>query len=196
MSRIYSEFNDISKKIIVKEPNGSHGADIISASLPKSKFILIIRDCRDIIDSGLDSMKKGGWRANWQEHNIKDDQRLSFVEKEARTLKSTWEVAFNAYEQHANDLKYIVHYEDLRENTYQEVKKLYKFLEIEIDDDNLKKLVEKSSFENIPEDQKGSCKHARSATPGLWKSNLKQSEIELIHEILGSMLKKFGYTVN
>jgi len=196
LARIYSEFQDISRKIIIKEPNGSLAADIISQSLPKSKFLLVVRDCRDVIDSVVDGMRKGGWRASWQEYYITDEQRSSFIEEEAKTIQITWEVLFNAYKQHANDSKYIIRYENLRTNTLQELKKLYEFLEIKIDHDILKKIVQKYSYENIPEKWKGTGKSCRSATPGLWKSNLNQSEIKIIHKILGPTLKKLDYSVN
>jgi len=194
--RIYSEFQDTSRKIIIKEPNGSLAADIISQSLPKSKFLLVVRDCRDAIASVVDGMKKGGWRANWQGYYITDEQRSSFIEEEAKTIQLTWEVLFNAYKQHANDSKYIIRYENLRTNTLQELKKLYEFLEIKVDHDILKKIVQKYSYENIPEKWKGTSKSKRSATPGLWKSDLNQNEIKIIHKILGPTLKKLGYSVN
>jgi len=61
LNRIYSQYRDLSHKIILKEPNGSHGADKIIHCLPSSKIILLMRDGRDVLDSILDAMKKDGW---------------------------------------------------------------------------------------------------------------------------------------
>jgi len=194
--RIYSEFLETGKKIIIKEPNGSLAADILSESLPKSKFILIVRDCRDVIASLVDGMKEGGWLAQFSGHHITDEQRPSFIEEEAIIIQKTWEVLLRAYKKHDDDLKYCIHYEDLRVNTLQELKKLYEFLEIKIELETLKKIVQKYDFKNIPDNQKGQGKSKRSATPGLWKSNLTTQEITIIHKILGPTLKSLGYSEN
>ena len=52
---------------------------------------------------------------------------------------------------------------------------------------------DKFSFEKIPVNQKGDGMSKRRATPGLWKKNLKQEEINLINKILGPTLTKLGY---
>ena len=43
LNRIYAQFQDVNSVIIIKEPNGSMGADIISEALPNSKIILLLR---------------------------------------------------------------------------------------------------------------------------------------------------------
>jgi len=193
LQRIYSEFKDLSKKIIIKEPNGSLAADIITSAVPKSKFVLVVRDCRDNIDSVLNGMKEGGWRANWQGFSISDSKRESFIEDEAKVIQKTWEILLKAYENHDDDKKYLIRYENLRFKTLEELEKLYKFLGIECNSEILAEIIEKFSFENIPQNQKGDGMSKRSATPGLWKSNLKQNEVEIINKILGPTLNKLGY---
>lgn len=194
--RIYSEFLETGKKIIIKEPNGSLAADILSESLSKSKFILVVRDCRDVIASLADGMREGGWLAQSNGYHITDEQRPSFIEEEAITIQKTWEVLLNAYRKHDDDLKYCIRYEDLRINTLQELKKLYEFLEIKIELETLKKIVQKYDFKNIPDNQKGQGQSKRSATPALWKKNLTPQEITIIHKILGPTLKSLGYSEN
>jgi len=193
LSRIYAEFQDISKKIIIKSPTGSIGSDIISETLPQSKIIIVQRDPRDVIDSIVDAMKEGSWRSKWLEHSLSSENRLSFVEDEANVIVKTWEVLWKTYEKHSKNLKYLVKYEDLRKNTLQELEKLYRFIEIDIDKKVLEKIVEKSRFEKISDRDKGSGKIKRSATPGKWKENLNNEEIVAMEKILKETLNKLGY---
>jgi hypothetical protein len=76
------------------------------------------------------------------------------------------------------------------------LKKIYEFLEIEISDKELTKIVEKSSFEKIPKGQRGSGKFARSATPGKWKENFSPEEQKIMTEIMSDTLKEMGYEDN
>jgi len=96
-------------------------------------------------------------------------------------------------ENHKKELQYLVKYEDLRKNTFDELKKIYEFLGMKIDDGELEKIIEKYSFEKIPKEQKGSGKFYRSAQPGKWKENFTDEEVALIEEIMGSTLKKLEY---
>ena len=121
LARIYSEFKDTSKKIIVKEPNGSMGSDIISESLPLSKIIIVQRDPRDIIDSIVDGMKEGGWRSKFIGYSLTSENRLSFIENEANTIVKTWEILWKTYKNHSEKLRYLVKYEELRKNTLQQI---------------------------------------------------------------------------
>ena len=50
LARTFSQTNTLSMKIIVKEPNGSGGANILLECLPKSQLIFLLRDGRDVVD--------------------------------------------------------------------------------------------------------------------------------------------------
>ena len=47
--------------MVIKEVNGSHGADLVMSLFPRSKMIFLVRDGRDVLDSLLDANKEGGW---------------------------------------------------------------------------------------------------------------------------------------
>ena len=48
---------------MIKEPNGSHGADVVMSILSRSRMIFQLRDGRDVIDSILHAHSGGGWLA-------------------------------------------------------------------------------------------------------------------------------------
>ena len=76
-----------------------------------------------------------------------------------------------------------------------ELRKIYHFLDIEITDDQLEKIINKHDFKKIPEKEKGTGKFFRSASIGGWKNNFNLDEQHLMNSIMGKMLKKINYEV-
>ncbi len=59
-NRIQCQFQDLSKKIIIKAPiAGSLGFPIIAECFPNSQLIWLLRDGRDVIDSQIDAITHG-----------------------------------------------------------------------------------------------------------------------------------------
>jgi len=192
LNRINFQYNDLSRKIIIKEPNGSMGVDIIMDCLPTSKLIVILRDGRDIIDSIIDGRTGEGWMTK-NRPAIEERARFPFMISYSKEWVGRMSLIMETYDKHPEDIRYLVKYEDLRTNTVEELGKIYKFLGIEIEKEEIEKIVEKYSFENIPAEKKGKGKPKRSASPGKWKENLPEKEQSVIQDIMGNMLLKLGY---
>jgi len=194
LNRIYSQFQNLSTKIIITDPEGSIGADIISECLSNSKIIILLRDGRDVIDSVVDSYKKNSWALKkYPLQSLTKDNRKSIIIKRAKFYVKVSEVLIQAYEKHSKKLRFKVKYEDLRKNTHKELKKLYNFIGIKITKNDLEQIIEKYSFENIPEKKKGSGKVTRSASPGKWTENFNNKEKKIIAKIIKDTLKNLGY---
>jgi len=195
--RIYAQFPTFEKNIIVKEPSTLLDAsDIISASTPNSKIIILFRDGRDVIDSFRDGRSEGGWQAKTSAAILNQFNKKLFIERRAKLWVKQTENLLKAYENHNSNLRFLLRYEDLLNNTFNKTKELYQFLDISISDIKLKELIEKFKFENIPESERGPGKFYRAAKPGLWKENFNKKEQGLMHEIMGKTLSKAGYDVN
>jgi len=195
LNRINAQIQDLSTKIILKEPSGSLAAEIIAECLPRSKIIVILRDGRDVLDSKIDALRKGGWATQNEGgfSSMEKENRMLFIKTRSRYWVKLVEILMRAFEKHQNDLKLLIHYEKLREDTVSQVKKIYEFLGIDIPEDTLSDIVNKFSFENLPENEKGSGKFRRFAQPGLWRDNFNEDEKQIIKEIMNETLKKIGY---
>jgi hypothetical protein len=157
-------------------------------------MIFLIRDGRDVVDSWIDGLKKDAWFTKryeftaWNEKNKTDE-----IVRQASYWVKTMEIIELAYENHSKKLRYMVKYEDIRNNTFEELKKIYDFIGIKISEKELEYIVEKYSFENIPSEKKGSGKVTRSASPGKWKENFTQEEQKIMNEIMDEKLRELGY---
>jgi hypothetical protein len=98
--------------------------------------------------------------------------------------------AKKAYEAHRGR-KVLVHYEDLRSDTLGQMERIYSTLGIAVDKEKLAQVVEKRSWENIPEENKGEGKFYRKASPGSWKEDLTPPQVEIVERITAPLLKEF-----
>jgi Sulfotransferase domain len=59
-----------------------------------------------------------------------------------------------------------------------------------VDEGELERVVEKHSWENIPEEEKGEGKFYRKATPGGWREDLSPEQAEAIERITAPLMKE------
>jgi hypothetical protein len=182
--------------LVVKEPNGSMGAQILMESLPESRMILLIRDPRDIVSSMLDGARQGGWmyerkeNEEWKRRAVPDKNPDNFVRNRSRKYLQHAGSAKKAYDAHEGP-KVLVRYEELRSDTLGTMKRIYSTLGIEVDEGELARVVEKHSWENIPEDQKGQGKFYRKASPGGWREDLTPEQTQIIEKMTAPLLEEF-----
>ena len=182
--------------LVVKEPNGSIGAPLIMEALPESRMIFLIRDPRDIVSSMLDGARQGGWmyerkeNENWKRRAAANNNPDNFVRNRSRKYLEHAGSAKKAYDAHKGP-KVLVRYEELRSDTLGTMKRIYSTLGIEVDQAQLEQVVNKHSWENIPEDQKGQGKFYRKATPGGWREDLTPEQAQIIEKVTAPLLKEF-----
>jgi len=192
--RFHAQFNDLTKKIIVKEPTTLMDiSDVISDCMPQSKIIFLLRDGRDIIDSLVDARQEGGWLAKTKKAIIQKHQRPQFIKRRSEIWVKQTENFLKTYEHRPKDQGFLVKYEDLRQKPLETSLNIYKFLNIAITENELQEIVSRHSYENIPAEQKGKGKFIRTASPGKWKESFSNEEKKIMEEIMGKMLNTLGY---
>jgi len=194
LNRIYSQFQNLSNKLIIKEPGGSIASDVITECLPNSKILFLVRDGRDVIDSNLNALEPGSWAVRlYGITPVTPETRLLEIKYRAKMWVRTMEILMETFETYPKSLRMKIKYEELKKNTLENLQKIYKFVGLEPPKKDLRELVEKYSFSKIAPKNKGAGKVTRSATPGKWKENLSEEEKELAEEIMGKTLRKLGY---
>jgi hypothetical protein len=182
--------------LVVKEPNGSMGAPLMMEALPESRMILLIRDPRDIVSSMLDGARQGGWmyerkeNDDWKRRATPDRNPDTFVRNRSRKYLQHAGSAKKAYDAHQGP-KVLVRYEELRADALGTMKRIYSTLEIPVSGEELARIVEKHSWEVIPEDQKGEGKFYRKAKPGGWREDLTPEQAKIIEKVTAPLLEMF-----
>jgi hypothetical protein len=180
--------------LVIKEPNGSMGSPLLMEALPESRMIFLIRDPRDVVASSMDARSEGSWlqeRREARRRTSKPDRNPNvYVRMRANSYVQQIEKTGQAYRAHGGH-KVMVRYEDLRADTLETMKRIYKALEIPVEEAELARSVEKNSWENIPEQEKGEGKKLRKAKPGGWKEDLTARQVEIVEEITAPLLNEF-----
>ena len=182
--------------LAVKEPGGSVGAGLIMEALPESGMVLLIRDPRDVVASWLDATRKGGWQTRRRGEGGRRAESLAetnpnaFVRRHADAYLQHVGSARRAYVAHEGR-KVVVRYEDLRSDTLGTMKRMYGELDVPVEEARLAKTVEKHSWENIPEEEKGQGKFYRKATPEAWREDLTRRQVKTVERITAPLLEEF-----
>jgi len=185
--------------VVIKEPHGSMGAPLLMKALPESRMIFLLRDPRDVVASALDAHRKGSRPSKrrrikrpelFKEDQEADEQPDEFIKRQARTYLHDIKLTEQAYEAHKGR-KVLVRYEDLRADALGTMKLIYSALEIPVDEEELARVIEKRSWENIPEDEKGPGKIRRKASPKGWKEDLTPRQVEIIEIEAAQIINEF-----
>jgi hypothetical protein len=193
--RVEREHGLVDPAVIVKEPNGSHGADLMMSLLPHSRLIFLVRDGRDVIDSLMDAMS-GGWLDEPHMRRLDTDEvRLGFARSEARSWLGRTRAVERAFDAHDPELRWKLRYEDLRADTLATLRPLVDWLGVRRSDAELRAAVAANAFEAIPSAEKGPGTQRRAATPGLWREHMSPEETRAIEDVIGPKLVELGYEV-
>ncbi|HET7478271.1 MAG TPA: sulfotransferase domain-containing protein [Rubrobacteraceae bacterium] len=180
--------------LVIKEPNGSLGAPLLTEALPESRVILLVRDPRDVVASLLDANRKNGWvsrhGAPGGGASLADADPDAFVRQQANLCIGSLSKAKEAYDAH-DGCKAIVRYEDLRGDALGELKRIYSVLDIPTKEAQLARAVERHAWENVPAEKKGVGKFYRKAKPESWREDLTPEQARIVEEITVPLIHEF-----
>jgi hypothetical protein len=179
--------------LVIKEPHGSIAAPLLMEAFPESRMIFLVRDPRDVVSSLLDAHRKGSWTRRLTgrtEETLADKNPDAFVQSAAkRYLRDVEKVkqAYDAFDGH----KVVVKYEALRTDTVEELRRIYRKLDIPVSAELLQRVVDKHDWDNIPDKRKGAGKSHRKASPGSWSEDLTPEQAASIEQITVPILDEF-----
>lgn len=181
--------------LVVKEPNGSLGADFVMSLLSRSRLIFLLRDGRDVVDSMVAARSPGGWLEPYSTEIEPSPSavRLSVVHKESSLWVARTRVVKRAYDAHPPQLRCLVRYEQLRADPGEVLAGIDGWLGLRRDAGARADAIRWNDFDSIPSEAKGPGMPLRAAQPGLWRRNLSAAEQEVMHEVLGATLAEVGY---
>jgi hypothetical protein len=181
--------------VIVKEPNGSIGADFVMSLLPRARLIFLLRDGRDVVDSMIDALAPGSWLESPTDGQSRDfrEERLNVVRRESRLWLARTQAVQRAYDAHPPNLRRVVRYEEARTDAAGVLARLDSWLGLRRGEKGRASAVRWNDFDSYPPGAKGPGMPLRAARPGLWRENLSRSEQDAMDGVMGAKLAELGY---
>lgn len=193
LNRIKAQFGFAGyNHVILKSPNESHGSDILLKCVPNSKLIFLVRDGRDVIDSRQGKFHNPRGSLSGPETSEERKFRIGHFSVMWNLMIETTQKAFDA---HNPNLRLLVKYEDLRLNPAKEIERIYKFLGYDLSEDEINKIADITSFENVPNELKGKDKNIRKGKPGGFYDYFTDKELKIANKIMKDNLLRYGYKV-
>ncbi|MBT8140660.1 MAG: sulfotransferase [Gammaproteobacteria bacterium] len=172
-------------------PDNAYHMSKLLAAFPDAKFIVIHRDCRDVVCSALHHSRR---------INNLDIEDPSLQMKSTRELVKLWlnavRFAGKFDEQHPGRLL-VLQYEQLLATPGENVAAIYKFLDVDAGNETIAAAVEATSFQSVSggralgESSEGS--HFRKGGSGDWQHSLKPEVVDYIVDKAGAVMQKLGY---
>jgi hypothetical protein len=181
--------------VIVKEPVGSQAAELIMGLLPAARLLFLVRDGRDVVDSMVDAMQQGGWLSDTYGGGraITDDERLAFVKEQAVRWVARTTAVLAAVDAHDPARCLVARYEDLLADTVGGLERIFAWLDLTVPRAAVEGQSRELALANMPAEHRGAGRFVRSASPGLWRENLRPAEQAALETIMGDTLARLGY---
>ena len=159
----------------LKDPQLTEHLDALESFVPHSKFIIIVRDGRGVVNSYIENRWGLGTNAYTGALRWKDEveQQVKFTEK-------------------FPDACLIVKFEDLIEDHENQLRKICEHLGVTFNECMLNYHKEKMKY--VPNKQNLNTNKAPSkALATQWQNKLSQKEVDIVNTYAGNMLHRFGY---
>ena len=180
--------------LVVKEVNAPELAPFVSAVFPTSKYILLLRDPFDILDSQIDMQHPDSWNANfWQPDQLhwSDRKRVEFL---ANHIERSIRLSLLGFEKCSDRNRLKMSYEGLLEDTAEVLSDCAKFLGLQISASESQASAESNAFAEF-KGRKGRSFFRRFGKSGIWRSSLNFTpEVRRVAErVLGPVRRQLGY---
>ena len=200
LTRLGKQLTDLggrpgSDLLVVKEPHGSEAADLFGSLTPGSRLLVLVRDGRDVVDSLLDAVGEGSWASSLATVRDQPAERLLFLQDAAQAWVQRMTTATAALDAHAPDRGLLVRYEELLDDTPGELTRILRWLG-SAPSSAVAEHVERLSFAQVKDEDKGSGRFHRAATPGMWRHNLSEQEQSAVEAVMAPMLRRLSYEVS
>jgi len=172
-------------KIIVKDINSPQLCPHFASIFPESRYILLVRDPFDVLDSHIDMTQPGAWN----EHEASEHTAEAF----ATRIRYSLEHSLDGYDHVRSDLRLLVRYRDLLRDPEGELSRCARFLGISATRVEIEQTVALHRFER--HECTGRGEFRRFGRSGVWheSDHFSPEVLEVAQRQLGALRSALGY---
>lgn len=166
-----------------------HVMDQIWELYPNIRLIHLVRDCRDVVVSGI-----AHWLQLQDRAADSDSMDIPFS-----YLLNSWVEIQRAMDNARDRFEHVfeVKYEDMLEDPLGQAARIFSFVGADCQADLIQRCVEETTFEKLSggrtRGQEDAMSFFRNGTAGQWRDRLSQTQLERIDELAGALLASLGY---
>lgn len=169
---------------------------LVDFDLSKFKKILLVRDPRDILVSLYFSVLKSHMVTVGEEGKrlLQEREAIAKIDIDEYVIQNAqcFVDRFYAYRRLEDDRLLLCRYEDIVFKKNQWIQDILRFLELELDEQNIQKIAQ--SYDVFPT-QENPVAHTRKVTPGDYRHKLKPSTIATLNQQFNEILNHYGYSL-
>ncbi|RXK88060.1 hypothetical protein EST62_05020 [Chlorobaculum sp. 24CR] len=169
------------------------------------RTIVIIRDPRDVYNSFYfhenyhNPNQKYKTIFGYDERKIDKENMYSYINSkllypELTTPGFSYKVFWDTFKVKKDIL--FIRYEDLKRDTVRELKKVFEYIGVDVDEDKINEAIKKYDFENMKKKQEnadGRKNHVRKGVVGDWQNNFDENTIDLFKKYYNDTIIDMKY---
>jgi len=141
LHRIYTQFPDISKRVIIKDEDESIAAELISDLFPSSKIIVIVMEGNNYVQEKI--IQETKLNPNLNSLKTSSNLRKDFMKNQSNLWHNISDILLKAYEKHDEQARLLLRYEDFEENPQKNLEVLFDFIDSGISKTDLQEFIKK-----------------------------------------------------
>ena len=184
LDKVYSSSTNKKFKIWGdKTPQNTYFIKYIFPVYPNAKYVFIVRDGRDVVNSLVKMMQPNKKYQSYSEHQL--FQRATEL----------WNKSINVYDwlQQKGANLLLVKYEDFTSNPDKTINEIASFLNVELGNLQEDEKAKRMGVQNMSHHQNLS-KPISTSSIGKWKKELSQEQISSIQSLIEENLNRFNYS--
>jgi hypothetical protein len=180
-------------KLIIKDINAPELCPYFTEIFPQARYLLLLRDPFDILDSYIDMQRPGSWNESFGAQTFGPELNSARIEGTARHIRKVYEMAVAGYDSVPPSLRLQVRYEDLLADTVEHLSRCTAFLGLAVSARQLQQRVEACRFDRHADTGKYSLR--RFGKAGIWQTsgNFTPEVTQIAMETLGELRQRLGY---
>jgi hypothetical protein len=180
-------------KLIVKDVNAPALCPFFADVFPNSRYLLLLRDPFDTLDSHIDMQRPGSWNAAFGSQGWRGEPDMAQLKRTAEHIRSSMDASVTGYERVTPSLRLELRYEEMTADPIGSLAKCVTFLGMSAEQAAIERAVEECRFDKIPET--GKTKFRRFGKAGIWQTsgNFTPEVTAIAQETLGDLRARLRY---